>query len=91
MQTHCDHGMLMPQILLLQHRLPKVIDMTGADNDEESGVQDRDGFLSVVSRRGDDALWPPPFLPQCRLFQSISPSIAEIEAVVSQSPEFGDA
>ena len=71
--------------------IAKVIDMTGADSDEESGVQDRDGFLSVVSRRGDDALWPAPFLPQCRLFQSISPSIAKIEAVESQGPEFGDA
>ena len=63
--------------------------MTVADSDEESGVQDRDGFLSVVSQRSRRRVVVsaiPATVPSVQA-NRFSPLNAEIEAVVeSQGP-----
>ena len=67
-------------------RVAQVIDMTVADSDEDSGVQDRDGFLSQRSRRRVVASAIPAAVPFVQA-NRFSPLNAEIEAVVeSQGP-----
>ena len=67
----------------------QVIDMTVANSDDESGFQDRDGFLSVVSQRSRRRVVVsaiPATVPSVQA-NRFSPLNAEIEAVVeSQGP-----
>ena len=67
----------------------QVIDMTVADSDDESGVQDRDGFLSVLSQRSRRRVVVSAIPATVSSVQAnrFSPLNAEIEAVVeSQGP-----
>ena len=96
MQTHCD--VVADQVVEARESVPdfspatpvaQVIDMTVADSDDESGVQDRDGFLSVLSQRSRRRVVVSAIPATVSSVQAnrFSPLNAEIEAVVeSQGP-----